>query len=361
MPKSELKGGFIVPPTHLELIVTDHCNLSCRDCNHASPAVPAWTADPEQVHRDLSVLAKIYRPRFIKVIGGEPLMHRELADVIRAARSTGISQRFHLITNGVLLDRMDDAVMDEIDELEVSVYPGVHDLDAITATAREKTRAFGKRLKLSEYYDFRATFTTTGTHDDALVARIFAACKLAHVWGCHAVRDGYLHRCPQSIYIPMLVDGIAGIEHDRIALDDAEDLQHRILDFVNARTPLASCRHCVGTVGRQQPHALVPRRDWRRDADPPSESLVDPDWLERSLIKQDDFDDCRNPRIIEAGFEPRGFWRQHIEDLTSRLQKLPLASRLRSRRARQSARDARREAQRASSTERLAPSDRIDE
>jgi hypothetical protein len=68
--RSRLEGGFIVPPTHLEFIVVDHCNISCRACNHASPALEKWFADPETVHRDLSILARYYRPRLVKVIGG---------------------------------------------------------------------------------------------------------------------------------------------------------------------------------------------------------------------------------------------------------------------------------------------------
>jgi len=54
MPKSRLEGGFIIPPAHFELIVSDHCNMSFRSCHHASPLVAKWSADPDSVHRAAS-------------------------------------------------------------------------------------------------------------------------------------------------------------------------------------------------------------------------------------------------------------------------------------------------------------------
>jgi hypothetical protein len=45
---SVIKDGHIVPPTHLELILTDQCNMACRACNHFAPIMPRWMARPDQ-------------------------------------------------------------------------------------------------------------------------------------------------------------------------------------------------------------------------------------------------------------------------------------------------------------------------
>ena len=66
MCKSRLENGLIVPPTHLELLVVDHCNLSCSNCNHAAPLMPGWFADPDTVHRDFSDSRQVLPPQICK-------------------------------------------------------------------------------------------------------------------------------------------------------------------------------------------------------------------------------------------------------------------------------------------------------
>ncbi|HJX31092.1 MAG TPA: hypothetical protein VJ624_04480, partial [Thermodesulfobacteriota bacterium] len=151
MVKNKIVNGFIETPTHLELIVVDHCNITCRNCNHASPAIPSWYADPATVYRDFSVLAKYLRPKFIKVLGGEPLLHGHLDAVIQAARATGISDHFTLTTNGSLLHKASDAVWQAIDQVEISLYPGVTEAIKNILPAQKKAEHFGKKLTICRY------------------------------------------------------------------------------------------------------------------------------------------------------------------------------------------------------------------
>ena len=298
--RSRLVDGLIVPPTHLELPAVDHCNLTCGGCNHASPAMPAWFADPDTVYRDFSVLAKVYRPSFIKVLGGEPLMHKNLSGVLEAARAAGMGSRLMLVTNGVLLHKAPDAVWEQVDEMELSIYPGVEGVEDNARLAKERMKAMGKRLTVYRYGQFRATFSLKGTADQALIQKVYAACKMANYWGCHGVRDGYFYKCPQSMYAGRLAGRIA--ESDRIALADRPTLQAELLAFANSLQPLAACAHCVGSVGIQEPHALPARGDWRSAIDRTSEELIDYDWLEKSLVRFDDPDDCK----IKVRKEKRG-------------------------------------------------------
>lgn len=298
MSKSTLRDGIIIPPTHLEMIVSDHCNLTCGACNHASPIMPSWFANPEDVFRDFSILAKHYRPAFIKVLGGEPLMHKHLPAVIEAGRASGIGGHFTLTTNGVLLHKASDAVWLAIDEMEVSVYPGVAGIEDNLLLAERKARDFNKKLIIYRYDEFRMTFSQRGTDDDALVGKVYAACKIANLWGCHAVREGYFHKCPQSIYVPMMTGKAAG--RDRLRIADSNEFQAELLAFVNSPAPLASCRHCVGTVGLQAAHSLPPRKEWHAHIDKTLEEIIDFEWLERCLHTRERIDDCKIPMRFES-------------------------------------------------------------
>jgi|SRR5579862_771513 len=297
---SRLENGFIVPPTHLELIVADHCNMTCRSCNHGAPLLGRWFANPDVVHRDFSILAKVYRPKLVKVIGGEPLLHKDLAAVIRAARSSGISPYFFLITNGLLLDRMSDDVWGAVDEIEVSAYPGAEPCADILSRARQKAGESRVKFTLNRYENFRATLTTVGTQNQELVAQIYHTCKIANVWGCHGVRDGRFFKCPQSMYIPTLTG--RPFEADHIPIEDTPDLKERLLAFINSPRPLSSCTYCVGTVGKKHDHVQLPRKDWPADLNRPTEEMVDYERLDRSKLSQTMVDDCKIKTV--EGFAP---------------------------------------------------------
>lgn len=287
---SRMQGGRITPPTGLEVIVNDHCNISCRQCNHASPIQAKFNADPEAAGRDLAALARVYRPAYAKIIGGEPLLHPRLSDLLDAVRASGLTDRLILVTNGMLPKRMTPAIWARIDEVELSVYPGTGLDEAAVSAWRAAAAAAGRRIKVFEFPEFRMTFTKIRTEDDALVARIFDACKMAHVWGCHAYRDGRIFRCPQSIYIASLT-GIAAQEG--LAVQDAPEFADRLLNFLNAAEPLAACRHCVGSCGRKIDHALLPRQEWRDDLAMPAEAMLDRALLARSLQERNRIDDCK--------------------------------------------------------------------
>lgn len=289
--KSQLVNGMVVPPTHLELIAVDHCNISCGSCNHASPAVPTWFADPKTVYKDFSILAKHYRPAFINVIGGEPLLHKNLDEVIRAARASGISNHFTLVTNGTLLHKTSDAVWEAIDEIQVSIYPGMDRTMENIVSSQEKALSLGKKMTIFKYDQFRETFSLKGTADLELIDKIYAACKVANFWGCHAVREGYFYKCPQSIYIPMITD--TQPDTDRLAIVDDDRFPLALFDFVNSVAPLAACAHCIGTTGILKAHEFLPLEQWRERIDKRSEEIVDYDWLARCLITQDKNDDCK--------------------------------------------------------------------
>ena len=111
--------------------------------------------------------------------------------------------------------------MGTIDEVEISLYAGITPADNNIPLAMDKAQAFGKKLTVFHYDQFRATFSLNGSGDPALISDIFAACKIANVWGCHVVRDGYLHKCPQSIYTAKLTGKSA--ESDRLPIVDSSD------------------------------------------------------------------------------------------------------------------------------------------
>lgn len=290
--RSILRAGVIVPPTGMEVVVADHCNLTCRQCNHGSPVTAKWNLRPADAARDLGLLARHYRPAFVKYIGGEPLLHPDLPAILQAGRAAGIADHHLLVTNGTLLDRMSEEIWPLLDEIEVSVYPTAGVTNDHLARHQEVAARHGVTFTVNHFPQFRRTFSRHRNEDHELVDQIFRACKAANVWGCHTLYKGALYRCPQSAYALQLADAPG---FDGFPLDDTADLSARLLAFLNSPQPLASCRYCVGTSGRKEPHAMLTRTGWRDDLSEPVEVMLDHALLAENLHDAVTLDDCKTP------------------------------------------------------------------
>lgn len=290
---SSIANNKIVAPLNLELIVADHCNIACRQCNHASPIVKKWNASVEETQRTLTLLADVFHCKTLRILGGEPLLNPNLVDIILIAKQSGIGDAVQLTTNGMLLDRLSDEGWTALDEIEISLYETSKLTEAKIDAFKRKGKQFHTRVNVSKYPNFRMTFSSQTSDNTALVEDIWQACKMANVWGCYSLRDGTLYRCPQSIYISEFADGNFGDEGFKLA--GRAQLQDDLLAFLNAPGPLKSCRNCVGSSGKKIEQTDLTRRTWKTDLDKPLEDMVDFGLLEQAKKESNIIDDCRTP------------------------------------------------------------------
>jgi len=134
----------------LDVHVCDHCNLRCAGCLHFAPLAEKRFLDVEAYERDLQRLASVdgIDGYFASVVlmGGEPLLHPRLAEIVRITRAYLPRQSIVVCTNGILLKRIDDGFWRSLVEscvgLLISPYPLRIDYEGLAALARAKgTRA----------------------------------------------------------------------------------------------------------------------------------------------------------------------------------------------------------------------------
>ena len=265
-----------------EVILTEHCNLRCAGCDHGSPLLPATTLPLDTLERDLRALAGVYHAGEIKLVGGEPTLHPELVQVIEVARASGVADRITLVTNGVLLHRMTDEVWEGIDVLWFNRYPNTR---CRMSPAEVAARAERHGVQLVYRYNarFRHTLLRARNPDEALVARIYRNCELAHVWSCHTLYDGRYYKCsPAPLMAPRLAQRGVRLDEgpgDAVRLHDNPALREQLAAYLTGPRPLSHCSYCLGTVGRWFPHhQLDPDglAQWRDGTDRPLDELIDP-------------------------------------------------------------------------------------
>jgi GTP 3',8-cyclase len=92
----------------LRVSVTDRCNFRCRYCMPAEGL--AWLPRPEvlsfeEIHRLVRLMAGM-GVREVRLTGGEPLVRRDLPELVGMLAATPGVEDLSLTTNGVLLDRL---------------------------------------------------------------------------------------------------------------------------------------------------------------------------------------------------------------------------------------------------------------
>lgn len=274
-----MTAPVFVNPNSLEVNAAEHCNLTCAGCSHLSPVMAKRNTAPDDVARDLTALAAVYRARRVKLLGGEPLLNPALPALAEAVRASGIGDEISVCTNGLLLHRMDKALWGLIDHLEVSLYPGARtgatDLDAL----RRSADAHGVTLEVNRYSRFRIPYAEDGELAPALARRVYQGCQIIHHWRCHTVHDGMFYACPQALFLARRFGREADWASDAVAVHEP-DLRGRLAAYLARHTPLNACRRCLGAAGKTYPHRQAGRRGWARDQRGAPETLIDEDWLQ---------------------------------------------------------------------------------
>jgi len=247
----------------IEFNVTEHCNLSCTHCDHASGLMPTKFADLESFTRDIAVLSTVLQARELKFVGGEPLLHPRLLDFLKVAKDSPIANRLVLVTNGVLLHKAPDELWELIDGMWISIYPGIKyrfDWDWVQRKADEH-QIFVWRKETPEFAERSLTEMITS---DEFVQMIFQNCELAHMESCHTIYEGRYYICSPSVWTQprLALHGISfeNRESDSVAIHDNVNLLEDLDKLIRTGEPLEACRYCLGSWARRTPNKQLTRQ-----------------------------------------------------------------------------------------------------
>ena len=96
-------------PRSLFIALTAHCNFRCKGCHYGRDFMPGHQLSLAMV-RELLDDAKAIGFDKVRLYGGEPLLHRDLPDIVEHAARLGLD--FWVTTNGLLLRQRIDALFE---------------------------------------------------------------------------------------------------------------------------------------------------------------------------------------------------------------------------------------------------------
>ena len=158
-------------PYMIDWAITNRCNLDCLHCR--------GMAEEELNNKTVLRVAReipLLKPRWVIIEGGEPLLQKELFEIIKIIHRYGI--RVYLITNGMLLD---ENIIRRFRELDVNLMISIDGADKESYERIRKGASFG-RLKESvelanDYNILDSCPVTIGKHNHQQIGKLFKFAK----------------------------------------------------------------------------------------------------------------------------------------------------------------------------------------
>lgn len=231
-------GNMIMP--HVELHISDKCNLNCKGCTHFSPLFDEVGAIFEKKLDDISELKRLFPDIFrIDILGGEPLLNPELSKYVIELRKELPSTFIQIYTNGLLLPGLADDVLETIYKYNVGIsiseyYPTHLIMDKII----DRLNLFHIRYRIARYDSKQLFNKPISTNPDSKYPRKCISN------GCITISDGLISRCPTLMYIDKF--------NDYFEQNLPTEGIYRIADYKNGNDLLEDmgkkvslCKHCI--------------------------------------------------------------------------------------------------------------------
>lgn len=245
--------------TIAQISLTERCSLKCKKCAHGCYAVDNKTAKDmtlEQVYVSAdSFFRKIDYVREFVLIGGEPLLYRQLSETIQYIgthyrKQIGV---FSITTNGTIMP--DDEILKNCRQYNVmfriSNYSGTiprlaEAYDRLTVKLREQGIEYVLGRAEAEWTDYGFDHLNRGASEEELI-KVFDDCRTP----CREVRENRFYYCVMARSVSENT-GIGVGENDYLDLDalQGEDYKKELLEFnlgYSDKGYLDMCNYCYGS------------------------------------------------------------------------------------------------------------------
>lgn len=239
--------------TFVAFDIVDHCNLNCARCCHFSSLVKGeHFVSLEECKTNFTRLYEIMPHDVdsrgisptINLIGGEPLLHPQFAEILKLARECMPEIYILVITNGTKLNELSDEDINIINEtgteIRVSIYD---DVPLDLSRVEEKINNFSKDYR-GAY--FNLSIDPSGNQNPV---ESYNMCDDAvrfiddHSYGIAYLKHGKLYPCSVSAHIKNFTEYFnMNFKDVNDGMDIFSHTKEELLDYV--ASPPTLCKYC---------------------------------------------------------------------------------------------------------------------
>ena len=229
---------------YLEMHLMNSCNLKCKGCSHFSNiATDEDIEDISSFEKNIERMSKVQPVIYkIRLLGGEPFLNPQILDYCRVVRRFFPHTDIHIVTNGLLIKKIESVILEAISELniviDISLYPPT---EGMLSEIKAKLQECGLQYEITPpITEFRQRMDLSGTADPQ---EAYDTCVSKQ---CHFYHNGYLSACPAPYVIKHYCQKF-GIdvhvsEQDRISIWQQNLTSEIIVEKMNSSMDI--CRLC---------------------------------------------------------------------------------------------------------------------
>lgn len=103
MLENVIKDNFDRPILSLRITITNRCNVNCIYCHHDGMRSSKNEMTPDEIYK-ISQIAKRIGVRKMRLSGGEPLVRKDIVEIVSKINSVGFKD-ISMTTNGIFLEK----------------------------------------------------------------------------------------------------------------------------------------------------------------------------------------------------------------------------------------------------------------
>ena len=248
----------------LEVNLVDHCNIRCWGCCALSPMLEEESIAPSVLQRDLAVAKTCLEPTYLKLVGGEPLLHPNIVECLTVAKASDVGTILSMTSNGLLLGNAPDELWQLLDAITISFYPQVALKEPAMTNIRTKAERFSVTLNLKYQDNFVDMTRSEAMLDERINQAIYDDCWLRR--RCHRLESGVLYTCTRPpAYRKLFPEQKTEYLADGIKLENRDGMAEDILAYLISDQPLNTCRNCRGGSAELKPHRLLSTKEVKQE------------------------------------------------------------------------------------------------
>lgn len=238
---SDLKYSRVPYVQYISYEASESCNLNCIRCDHFSNLIDnEGYVSVDEFLRDINLLSsRIESVGTFCFLGGEPLLNRNLSQLIHITKKTFTDTQIVVLTNGLLIKQISDELIQAIKEtdaiLRMTLYPPLKEkIDDIVEFVRSK----GIKFELSKVVD--EFWTQINIKGDSDPLKMLNKCANSD---CFVLKKGKLAKCPITMNVMAFNDYFdTAIPQDILDLSDDSLSIEEIHNYLYS--PIETCKYC---------------------------------------------------------------------------------------------------------------------
>lgn len=266
---------LIIP--YVEVCISPQCTLNCRDCaNFMQFYHKPKPMDLETVCSWINAFTEaVDHVLTFRVMGGEPLMQKQLPELMRRLLANKKLQHIQIVSNGTLMPK------DELLELmtnnqRTSIYFSNYGPAVAPRYQEIVQHCLDHQVLVQTVRPDISWFDMGDTSDRHLTVEQMAATYQRCPNNCRHIWNGEFHHCPRSAHAKYLglIDDIPPEDYVPLLELDTPTRRERIRKMYDADY-IHACNHCGFATGTKfVPPAIQVKRDYSHKAVAPTDSTI---------------------------------------------------------------------------------------